>query len=85
MNRTRLSRRRVLQAAAATLAAPLLIPKSALGDETKAPASERVTVGHIGVGGRGRAVLGDFRGCKEAQSVAVADCLSRSSRRRGRR
>jgi hypothetical protein len=73
MNAHRVTRRKVLQVASAAVAAPLVIPRSVLGDETQAAASERVTIGHIGVGGRGRALMHDFRGCKEAQSVAVAD------------
>ncbi len=44
------SRRRFLRTAAATLAAPAIVPASALGLGARAPASERITVGFIGCG-----------------------------------
>jgi len=67
------TRRRFLQSAAFSVAAPWVIPSSALGDAQKAAPSERITIGHIGVGNRGRALLRGFVQCKESQSVAVAD------------
>ncbi len=77
MNDRKLTRRNLLKGAAAgTIAAPWLIPSSALGDDTKAAASERVTLGHIGVGNRGGQLLGGFIHCKDSQSVAVSDCYS---------
>ena len=60
--------------AAAGVGSPLLIPSSCLGNEEKAAASERVTVGAIGVGGRGNQVFRSFLACPNAQVVAVADC-----------
>ncbi len=72
-NTTKTTRRSFLQNAAA-LAAPLVITSNALGNDAKAPASERVTLGHIGVGNRGRTLLRGFQNCKAAESVAVADC-----------
>ena len=74
MKNTRPSRRDLLKGlAASTFGAPLIIPSSALGDQTKAPASERVILGHIGVGGQGSGLFGDFQNCRGAQSVAIAD------------
>ena len=72
MNDIRLTRRGLLKGAAA--AAPYVITTAALGAPDKAPASERVTLGHIGVGNRGRGLLGGFLNCKDAQSVAASDC-----------
>ena len=47
----KISRRSVLKGVAAgALAAPLFVSGRALGLEDKAAASERITVGHIGVG-----------------------------------
>ena len=46
---------------------------AALGNETKSAASERVTLGHIGVGGQGSHLFGQFHQVKGAQSVACAD------------
>jgi len=50
-NKRSISRRRFLQAAAAAgLAAPTVIPRSALGTIDQPPPSERVTIGFIGCG-----------------------------------
>lgn len=77
MARVRFHRRDVLKGlAAAAASAPLVIPGRALGLEEKAAPSNRVTLGHIGVGGRGRGLFGEAQRCKEAQSVAVADCYT---------
>ncbi len=71
----RVHRRDVLkQLAAVGCAAPLFVPGSALGAEEKAAASERVTVGHIGVGNRGRSLFREVQGVADAQSVATSDC-----------
>ncbi len=71
----RVSRRDVLKGlAAGAMAAPLFVSGRALGLENKAAASERITVGHIGVGGRGRDIFGYSQGLPEFQSVAAADC-----------
>jgi predicted dehydrogenase len=78
MQRNRVTRRSILQsgcALAAGIAVPQVIRSTALGNAETPPASERVVVGHIGVGGRGRAVLSGLRSQSRAhQSVAVADC-----------
>ena len=58
---------------AGAVAAPYLVPSAALGSAAKAAASERVTLGHIGVGNRGSSLLRGFLGLKDAQSVAFAD------------
>jgi hypothetical protein len=55
------------------MSAPCVIPSTALGDENTPPPSERVTLGHIGVGGRGHGLLVGFMRCKGAQSVAACD------------
>jgi glucose-fructose oxidoreductase len=73
MKRTQVSRRSLLKAAAAAVAAPYVITSTALGNAEQAPASERVTLGHIGVGGRGTGLLHGFLNCKGVQSVAAAD------------
>src|SRR4051812_20453863 len=74
---TRLHRRRFLKtalsAAGAAIAAPTIIPSSALGlDGTVAP-SERVVVGGIGIGNRGTYDLGCFLEQKDVQFAAVCD------------
>ena len=71
---TQTTRRTVLKSAAvAAVAAPYVITSTALGNDETPPASDRVTLGHIGVGNRGRGLLRGFMRCKGAQSVAVSD------------
>jgi predicted dehydrogenase len=55
------------------VSAPYVIASTALGGQEKPPASERVVLGHIGVGNRGRSLLRGFMNCKDAQSVACSD------------
>ncbi len=71
MTNPRVTRRGFLAGAATVVAAPYVITSTALGGPGKPPASERVTVGHIGVGHRGN--FFEFQNCKGCQSVAVAD------------
>jgi len=74
MKRERVTRRWILQSFTVSAAAvPLIVQAKALGLEGATPASERVTLGHIGVGGRGRDLLRGFLTCPGAQSLAVAD------------
>ena len=68
------SRRNFLQVAASAVAAPYVITSTALGNADTPPASDRVTLGHIGVGGRGMDLLRGFLHCK--------DCAERGRRRR---
>jgi predicted dehydrogenase len=75
MRDLRLTRRSLLGGAAGALAAPLVVPSSVLGADGATAPGERVTLGHIGVGGQGSHLFNAFRGCKGAQSVAVADCF----------
>ncbi len=76
MKENTFSRRDVLKAGctlACGMAAPHVITSSALGNADKPAASERITLGFIGVGSRGGALVRAFQRCKEAQTVAVAD------------
>jgi len=68
-----LNRRDFLKTAAGVAAFPCIVRSSALGDDATPAASERVTLGHIGVGGQGSALLENFLQVKEAKCVAVAD------------
>ncbi|MGA2031872.1 MAG: Gfo/Idh/MocA family oxidoreductase [Thermoguttaceae bacterium] len=71
MSKSRLSRRNFLETAAAAAALPYLVSSRALGAADKPAASERVTLGVIGVGGRG--IFHNFLPCRTGQIVAVAD------------
>jgi len=68
------TRRDFLKKAASVAAFPYIVPSSALGKAGTVAASERITIGFIGVGGHGRAVnLKNFLGNADAQAVAVCD------------
>jgi predicted dehydrogenase len=80
MSHHRITRRTVLKRAA-TVLAPYVITSTALGNEQTPPASDRVTLGAIGVGNRGRGLLRQFMQCQGVENVAVADAYK--SRRDG--
>src|ERR1051325_4877761 len=68
------TRRDFLRATAlTTLAAPTLIPGSALGLNGAVPPSERIVLGGMGVGGRGTGVLNWMLPEKDVQFVAICD------------
>jgi len=60
-------------AAGAALAAPYIVPSSALGKDGAVAPSERIVLGAIGVGGRGTYVLRTFLHEPEVQCVAVTE------------
>jgi hypothetical protein len=68
-----ISRRRAMKELAAGAAAPYVITSTALGSGQTPAASERITLGHIGVGNRGRSLLRGFFNCHGVQSIAAAD------------
>jgi hypothetical protein len=72
----RLSRRRFLRAAAvssALVAAPQLIPATALGKDGGVAASNRIVLGGIGIGNRGSDDLHGFLSQRDVQCVAICD------------
>ncbi|MDP7286661.1 MAG: Gfo/Idh/MocA family oxidoreductase [Phycisphaerae bacterium] len=80
--RRRLSRRRFLKGAAVgAIALPYAITSDALGGPTKAPASERVVVGAVGIRNRGMHDLRWIMGQPDVQFVAICD-LQRVQRTR---
>ena len=71
--KTKLNRRTFLKTSGA-MVAPTIIPASALGYADKPAAGDRIALGLIGSGGKGRDLMTDFkRTSKEAQFVAVVD------------
>jgi predicted dehydrogenase len=60
-------------AAGAAMTMPYVVSGRALGAEDKVPASERLTMGFIGVGGMGSGHLGAFLGRREVEVLAVCD------------
>jgi len=73
-SRETVSRRAFLgTAAAGAVALPTIVSARALGLERAAAASERVTLGVIGIGNRCKYVLGSMLGLPDVQCVAIAD------------
>jgi len=68
------SRRRFLAGALAAIAAPRIVPASALGKDDRTAPSERITIGMFGVGNRGSSSLRAMRPLPDHQVVAIADC-----------
>ena len=72
----RLNRRqfgKTLAGVGTLLAAPQIIPASALGKDGATPPSERIVLGGIGIGNRGTYDLGCFLQQPDVQFVAVCD------------
>ena len=67
-------RRQVLQ-----VAAPLIVPASALGLAGAVPPSDRINVAGLGIGGRGERVLESFLRQDDVQFRAICD--ARNERR----
>jgi len=76
------SRREFLKAttatAAATFAAPYVLTSTALGAPDRAPASERIVMAGIGVGGQGSGDMRNMLGSRDTQYVAVCDVKTRA-------
>ncbi|MFV2070414.1 MAG: Gfo/Idh/MocA family protein [Pirellulales bacterium] len=68
-----LTRRALLGLAASTLAAPAVVASSVLGREGATAPSERITLGVIGVGGRGSYDMHHFMAESAVQVLAVCD------------
>ncbi len=68
-----ISRRKFLSRTAAAIAAPTIIPASALGKDGTVAPSERIVVGCIGIHGRGSHDLRWIIGNKDVQVVAICD------------
>jgi len=77
MRNKAIDRRRFLRRAAGTAAGamsfPYIVSSSALGGAGGIAASERITVGCVGVGPQGTGVMGNFLRQKNARVVAVCD------------
>ncbi|MFH1264422.1 MAG: Gfo/Idh/MocA family oxidoreductase [Planctomycetota bacterium] len=72
--RAQYSRRRFLAGALAAIAAPQVIPASALGRGGQLAPSDRITIGMFGVGNRGSSSLRAMQPLPDHQVVAIADC-----------
>ncbi len=84
MARSSFTRRAFLQSAGAAMAAPYVITSTALGAADKPAASERIAMGTIGYGGRGRSDMGSLLGNNDVQMLAVCD-VQRRQRESGKK
>ncbi len=73
MNHKHINRRSFLKRSAAVIAAPAIIPASALGRDGHTAPSERITMASIGVGGQGMHNTRAFFSMPDVQMVAVCD------------
>lgn len=73
MHSQKFTRRDALKAASAAVAAPYVITSSALGDDKRPAASDRIVMAGIGIGNMGRGDQGAFLGNGEVQYVAASD------------
>jgi predicted dehydrogenase len=77
MSTRKSTRRQFIKGAAATaagaLALPLFVPATALGRDDKKAPSDRIVIGVIGTGGRGRYLINAFGKEKDVQIVQVCD------------
>ena len=73
MTRQQPTRRGFLKTAGAAAAAPYVITSSALGNDERPPASDRIVMGGIGIGNMGRGDQNAFLNNKDVQYVAVCD------------
>jgi len=82
--RAKVSRRNFLRGATAALvasaAAPYVVPASALGADGRPAPSDRITMGCIGLGGRGTVDMQAFLGRGDVQIVALCDVDKGSDR-----
>jgi predicted dehydrogenase len=83
MSKNKLTRRSFIQKGSAALAIPYVITSSALGNQNTAAASERVTMGAIGMGGRGTQDMMSLMANADVQMIAVCDA-QRSRRDAGK-
>jgi predicted dehydrogenase len=72
-SRAGMSRRRFLASASLALAAPTVIPASALGRDGQTAPSERITLGIVGWGMQGPGNTDAFLNLKDCQVVAACD------------
>lgn len=68
-----ITRRRFLTTSSLALAAPVIIPSSVLGKNGAVAPSERIVLGAIGIGPRGRYVLGRMMDEPDVKFVAICD------------
>jgi predicted dehydrogenase len=67
------TRRKFLKQAAITIGAPMIIPSSVLGRNGKVAPSNKIVLGGVGLGPRGRKVLSCFLKQEDTKFITIAD------------
>jgi len=67
------TRRDFIKTASAAAVAPYIITSAALGNQNRAPASDRIVIGGIGIGNMGNGDQGAYLGRGDVQYVALCD------------
>jgi Oxidoreductase family, C-terminal alpha/beta domain/Oxidoreductase family, NAD-binding Rossmann fold len=67
------TRRDFIKTASAAAVAPYIITSAALGNQNRAPASDRIVIGGIGIGNMGNGDQGAYLGRDDVQYVALCD------------
>jgi len=75
-NNTQINRRSFLKKTGKSMLAATAVPAVALGKADRPAASERIVIGSVGVGHRGRRQILNFTAQKDAQLIAVCDVKS---------
>jgi len=70
--------RRAFVKRAGAVVAPYIITSAALGGQGRPAASERIVMGAIGLGGRGRSDLGSLLSNADVQMVAICDVQAKN-------
>lgn len=73
MSSNSLTRRQFVQSSGGALAAPYVLTSAALGNAERAPASDRIVMGGVGIGNMGRGDHHAFLARGDVQYVAVCD------------
>jgi predicted dehydrogenase len=76
----KLNRRQLLSGLVASVTVPYIIPSSAPGKSNNISPSNRITMGTIGVGGRGKKIMEALVGRSDCRMLAVCDVDSRRLR-----
>lgn len=72
-NSSKISRRKFVKATALSLSGVAIVPRYVLGGPGYVPPSDKVNIGIVGVGGRGKENIGDLLGLEDVQVTAIAD------------
>ena len=71
--RSDINRRGFLRTAMASVVAPLIVPRHVVAGSQVTPPSDRITLGHVGVGSKGGQHVGNFLKMPDVRVMAVCD------------